>query len=118
MVELPGTARSQMEARYGAPGCGGRSLVVGGQTYTLAEVMLRLGIAFDGCRTIDGLTLGPARFVIRYYDPEDERIVAHEFDAEFRYLAEMRVHIVEWLGEDALRAGAVAEEIFAPWTSP
>ncbi|MGH7321912.1 MAG: hypothetical protein ACRELA_20130 [Candidatus Rokuibacteriota bacterium] len=106
-----------MEARFGAPGSGGRRLTVAGQTYTLAELMARLGVAFDGCRAIDGLELGPAHFVVRYYDPEEQRIVAYEFDGEFRYLAETRVHIAEWVGEDRLAPGGVPEEVFAPWTS-
>ncbi len=106
-----------MEARYGPPGSGSRGLVIGGQTYTLPEVMTRLGLAFEGCRTIDGLTRDPTCFVVRYYDPEDQRIVACEFDGEFRYLAEMRVPIVEWVGEGDLTPGTVPEEIVARWTS-
>jgi hypothetical protein len=27
--------------------------------------------------------------------------VAHEFDAEFRFLAEHRAHVAQWIGEDA-----------------
>jgi hypothetical protein len=94
-------SRALMEARFGRPGSGARRLTIAGQVYTLAEAMARLGIGFDGCRTIDGVTLGPAHFAVRYYDPEEQRLVAYEFDAEFRYLGELRVHVAEWIGEDA-----------------
>jgi hypothetical protein len=99
-------SRALMEARFGRPGSGARRLTVAGQVYTLAEAMTRLGIAFDGCRTIDGFALGPARFALRYYDPEEQRLVAYEFDAEFRYLGELRVHVAEWIGEDAFQEAA------------
>ena len=44
------------------------------------------------------------------YDAEEQRIVAYEFDAGFRYLAETRVHVAEWIGDEALQEG------FAAWT--
>ena len=110
-----------MDRRFGPLGCGVRHLVVGDRGYTLREVMVRLDLAFEGCRTIDGFHMGPTHFAIRYYDPEDQRIVAYEFDREFRYLAEMRVHIAEWIGEEALAPGHVwppgAMEDDFPWTS-
>jgi hypothetical protein len=96
-----GRSRVLMEARFGRPGSGARRLTIAGEDCTLAEAMARLGIGFDGCRTIDGFALGPAHFALRYYDPEEQRLVAYEFDAEFRYLGELRVHVAEWLGEDA-----------------
>jgi hypothetical protein len=98
-------SRALMEARFGRPGSGARRLTVAGRLYTLAEAMTRLGIAFEGCRTIDGFSLGPTRFALRYYDPEEQRLVAYEFDSEFRFVGELRVHIAEWIGEDALQEG-------------
>ena len=110
-----------MDRRFGAPGAGVRHLVVGDRRYTLREVMARLDLAFEGCRTIDGFHLGPGHFAVRYYDPDEQRIVAYEFDAEFRYLAETRVHIAEWIGDEALAPGGVwppgATEDDPPWTS-
>src|SRR5229473_1417303 len=46
------------------------------------------------------LEVSIGRFVVRYYDGEDQRIVAHEFDAGFRFLGEIRAHVAEWIGED------------------
>jgi hypothetical protein len=94
-------SRALMDARFGRPGSGARRLTIAGHVYTLAEAMTRLGIGFDGCRTIDGFTLGPGHFALRYYDPEEQRLVAYEFDVEFRYLGELRVHVAEWIGDDA-----------------
>ena len=62
--------------------------------------MERLGLAADGCRSIDARQLEADRFVIRFLDAEEQRIVAYEFDHGFRYLAETRVHVAEWIGEE------------------
>lgn len=99
MVEDVGLGRSRMEARFGALGTGRRGLVVGARAYSLAELIETLGLGFEGCRAIDAHELGEGRFAVRYYDPEEQRVVAFEFDAGFRYLSESRVHIAEWVGE-------------------
>ena len=116
MGEPPAGARGRMEARFGPLGRGARRLTVAGHAYTLPEAMRRLGIDFEGCRTIDGFELGPDHFAVRYYDPDEQRIVVHEFDAGFRYLTETRVHVAEWVGDGALAAGDGPEEE-ARWIS-
>lgn len=73
---------------------------MGEQAFTLRELMERLGLAVEGCRSIDARALGADRFVIRFLDAEEQRIVAYEFDGGFRYLAETRVHVAEWIGDD------------------
>ena len=60
-----------------------------------------MGLDFDDTRVIDVLTLLEGRYAIRYYDAQDQRVVAQEFDANFRLLRETRAHIAEWLGEEA-----------------
>lgn len=75
---------------------------MGEQAFTLRELMERLGLAVEGCRSIDARALGADRFVIRFLDAEEQRIVAYEFDGRFRYLAETRVHVAEWIGDDGL----------------
>jgi hypothetical protein len=99
-----------MEARFGRLGSGGRRLAVGGADYAVPELMARLGIAFEGCRSIDGLALGPDRYAVRFLDGDEQQIVAYEFDSEFRYLTETRVHVAEWIGDAAL------EEALSRWT--
>lgn len=95
-----GGRRAVFEARFGALGTGSRRLTVGDQAFTLAELMERLGLAAEGCRSIDARQLGADRFVIRFLDAEEQRVVAYEFDSRFRYLAETRIHVAEWIGDD------------------
>jgi hypothetical protein len=107
-----------MEARFGPPGAGRRELRIGRTVYGLAEAMVRLGIDFEGCRTIDGFELGHGHFAVRYYDPDERRVVVYEFDDRFRYLGETRVDIAEWAewtGEDALALDGPAGS-GPPWT--
>ncbi len=106
-----------METRFGPLGSGRRGLTVDGRAYTLGELLTVLGIGFEGCRSIDAFELGPTHFAVRFYDPEEQRVVAYEFDAEFRYLRETRVHVAEWVGDEALGPGAVPDALFEPWTS-
>lgn len=112
-----GAARWRFEARFGLLGQGARQLTIAGRRYELAEVMTRLGIGFEGCRPLDGFALGPTHFAVRYYDADEQWVVAYEFDGEFRYLAETRVHVAEWVGEDALALGFTSEELDGRWTS-
>jgi hypothetical protein len=99
MAELRG--RALMESRYGPLGSGGQSIAVQGTEYSLAELLLRLGLDFGDSRPIDALALPDGHYVVRYFDAEDQRAVAHEFDVEFRFLGETRAHIAEWIGEEA-----------------
>jgi hypothetical protein len=82
-------------------GCGEQGLTIGGTSYKLKELMSQMGLDFDDTRVIDVLTLLEGRYVIRYYDAQDQRVVAQEFDTNFRLLCETRAHIAEWLGEEA-----------------
>jgi hypothetical protein len=44
--------------------------------------------------------LATDRFVFRYYDGQDQRVVAVEFDASFRPISEIRALFPEWLGDE------------------
>jgi hypothetical protein len=90
-----------MESRYGPLGSGEQALTIGSVNYELAELMSQMGLNFDDSRTIDVLTLAEGHFVIRYYDAQDQRVVAQEFDTNFHLLLETRAHSAEWLGEEA-----------------
>ena len=37
--------------------------------------------------------------MLRYIDGQDQRVVAAEFDDDFRLLSEMRASITEWEGD-------------------
>ncbi len=98
MAELRG--RALIESRYGPLWSGRRTVTVDGTEYDIAALTFHLGLNFEDARTIDVLEVSVGRFVVRYYDGEDQRIVAHEFDASFRFLGEIRAHVAEWIGED------------------
>lgn len=93
--------RELIESRFGPLGCGSQSLTIGGVRYTLVELMSQMGINFDDSRPIDVLTLSDGHYAIRYFDAQDQRVVAQEFDANFHLLGETRAHSAEWLDEDA-----------------
>jgi hypothetical protein len=93
--------RDVIEKRYGALGSGVQSLEIGGTTYSLPQLLLQIGAAFDDSKPIDALALGEGRYVLRYIDGQDLRMVAAEFDADFRSLGETRANITEWEGDDA-----------------
>ncbi len=75
-------------------------MTVAGADYDLAALMFHMGLNFEDSRAMDVLEVSVGRYVVRYYDGEDQRIVAHEFDDTFRFLGEIRAHIAEWIGED------------------
>ena len=98
MTELHG--RALMEARFGALGTGAQRVTIAGNDYDLRTLLAHLGVEFDDAKPIDALEL-PDRFVVRYLDAQDQRVVALEFDASFRSLGETRAHIAEWEGNQA-----------------
>jgi hypothetical protein len=91
--------REEFERRYGQLGSGALSLVIGGVTHELAEVMHRIGFGFEGLKIIDAPPVEAGRYAIRFYDGEERRIVCLEFGADLILLEEHGVHIAEWLGD-------------------
>ena len=59
-----------------------------------------MALNFDDSRAIDALSLPDGRYVFRYYDGQDQRVVALEFDADFRNLGEVRAQFPEWIGDE------------------
>ncbi len=90
-----------MESRFGALGCGQQSLLLRGTPVAIGELLERMGLLFDDAKPVDVQTLAPGHHVVRYFDAQDQRMVAQEFDDDLRLLGEMRAHIAEWIGEDA-----------------
>jgi hypothetical protein len=68
--------------------------------YSVSDLLVHLGLNFDDSRAIDALTLPDGRYVFRYYDGQDQRVVAVEFDADFRSLSEVRAQFPEWIGDE------------------
>ncbi len=93
--------RVLIESRYGPLGSGGQNLTIHDVEYMLVDLMSQLGLDFHDSRAIDVLALPEGHYVIRYYDAQDQRVVAQEFDQNFHLLRETRAHSAEWLGEEA-----------------
>ncbi len=90
-----------MESRYGPLGSGEQALTIEGVSYTVAELMARMGLHFDDRWAIDALALSGGNYAIRYFHAQNQRVVAQEFDADFHFHGETRAHIAEWEGEKA-----------------
>src|SRR5271157_713946 len=93
--------RDVIEGRFGLLGSGAQSLAIRGVIYSLSQLLSQIGAEFDDSKPIDALTLAERRYVLRYIDGQDQRVVACEFDAHFRLLSETRANITEWEGEDS-----------------
>ncbi len=91
--------RDAIEHRFGPLGSGAQNLVIRGVTYSLSELLSQIGAEFDDCKPIDALALPEGRYVLRYIDGQDLRVVATEFDADFRVLVETRARIPDWEGD-------------------
>ena len=98
MTTPPG--RDVIEKRFGPLGTGVQRLAVRGVTYSLSELLAQIGAEFDDSQPIDALMLSEERYVLRYIDGQDQRVVASEFAADFRLLGETRASITEWEGDD------------------
>jgi len=98
MSGLKGTAL--IESRYGPLGSGGQTLTIKGIVYSVSDLLVTMGLNFDDSRPIDAMALTDGRYVFRYYDGQDQRVVALEFDADFRPLGEVRAQYPEWVGDE------------------
>lgn len=92
--------RERIESRYGPLGCGAQSVTINSVAYSIGELLVRMGLNFDDSRPIDVMPLRRNRYVFRYYDGQDQRVVAVEFDAKLRNLGEIRAHFPDWNGDD------------------
>ncbi len=90
--------RDAIEHRCGPLGSGAQSLAIRGVQYSLAQLLSQIGAEFDDSKPIDALALAGGHYVLRYLDGQDQRVVAAEFDDDFRLLSEVRASITEWEG--------------------
>jgi S-adenosylmethionine:diacylglycerol 3-amino-3-carboxypropyl transferase len=108
--------RALIESRFGRLGKGRKIVTIGDAEYDMPALLARMDLAVEDIRAIDIVQLNINHFALRYYDLYDQRVVAHEFDASFRFLNETRGHVAEWIGEDAyydeMKGLSSAEEIF------
>jgi hypothetical protein len=98
MAGLKGAAL--IESRYGPLGSGGQTLTIKDAVYSVSDLLVHMGLNFDDSRAIDALALPDGRYVFRYYDGQDQRVVALEFDADFHSLGEVRAQFPEFIGDE------------------
>lgn len=91
---------ASIESRYGPLGSGGQTLTIQDVVYTASELLALMALNFDDSRAIDALALPGGRYVLRYHDGQDQRVVALEFDADFRCLGEVRARFPDTDGEE------------------
>ena len=91
--------RDVIERRFGPLGTGAQSLAIRGVKYSISQLLSQIGAEFDDSKPIDALALAGGHYVLRYIDGQDQRVVAAEFDDDFRLLSEMRASITEWEGD-------------------
>ena len=103
-----------MEGRFGPLGKGRQELLINEAEYDLETMAARLGLNFEDARLIDAVCVKQDHYVIRYYDGQDQRIVAHEFNNDFVFLQETRAHVAEWIGEEAYYASFRGVEFRCP----
>ncbi|MGA2234919.1 MAG: hypothetical protein ABSG23_05550 [Terriglobales bacterium] len=96
--------RYVIERRFGPLGSGAQSLAIREVTYSLSQLLSQIGAEFDDSKPIDALTLSEGHYVLRYIDGQDQRVVAAEFDDDFRLLSEMRASLSEWEGDGSTPA--------------
>ena len=94
----PPPDRALIERRFGPLGSGAQSLAIRGVKYSLAQLLSQIGAEFDDSKPIDALALADGHYALRYIDGQDQRVVAAEFDADFRLLGELRANLSEWEG--------------------
>jgi hypothetical protein len=93
--------RELMESRYGSLGCGQKRVTIAGVEWEVGELLQRMGLLFDDAQPIDVQQLAPGQYVARYFEAQNQWVVAQEFDEELRLLRELRAHIAEWVGDEA-----------------
>ncbi|HEV8523023.1 MAG TPA: hypothetical protein VGQ71_00875 [Terriglobales bacterium] len=89
-----------IESRFGKLGSGLKEILIGDGEYDLDSLLARMDLAVDDTWPIDVQAV-ESHYCVRYYDGQDQRIVACEFDAQFRFIAEHRGHIAQWIGDEA-----------------
>jgi hypothetical protein len=98
MPELHG--RALIESRFGRLGKGLDLIVIHDAEYDLDTLLARMDLKLEDTWAIDAVIVSDNLYCVRYYDGQDQRIVAHEFDGDFRFVRETRGHIAEWIGDE------------------
>jgi hypothetical protein len=93
-------ARRTIEERYGQIGTGGKVLFLQGVPMGLAKIARKLALLHDDLVPIDAGTLPNERRWIRFYEGEQRKVIALEFDEEYNILGEAGADIMDWIGDE------------------
>ncbi len=104
-------ARRTIEERYGLIGTGAKVLFLRGVPTALPRIARALALDFSDLVPIDAGTLSDGRRWIRFYDGEQRKVVAIEFDDEYNVVGENGADIMDWLGDEYFR---IHWRIFCP----
>jgi hypothetical protein len=104
-------ARRTIEERYGPIGTGGKVLFLGGVPMGLGKIARKLALLYDDLIPIDAGTLPGARHWIRFYEGEQRKVIALEFDGEFNILGENGADILDWIGDEYFK---IRWRVFCP----
>jgi acetoin utilization deacetylase AcuC-like enzyme len=94
-------SKEWVEMTFGPLGAGEQEVQVGSERLTARGVLEQLGLSYEDIDPIDLVTVeADRRWVVRFFDAEDRRVVVVEFGPEFSIASETRVHVKEWMGAD------------------
>jgi hypothetical protein len=96
-------ARREIEERYGKIGDGRKILFVNGAPVALPTLARRLALQYTDLVPIDAGELPDGTYWLRFYDNEQRKVVAVEFDREYAFTGERGADIMDWLGDDYFR---------------
>lgn len=114
--EAPAKAptREWVEMTFGPLGAGKQEVTVGSASVTPRQALDHLGLSYEDIDPIDLVPVEEGkRWVLRYFDPEDRRVVVMEFGPEFSIVSETRVHVKEWMGAAYYDFGW---DVACPWS--
>jgi hypothetical protein len=104
-------ARRTIEERYGPIGTGGKVLFLQGVPMGLRKITRKLALLYDDLVPIDAGTLPSDRHWIRFYEGEQRKVIAIEFDGEFNIVGENGADIMAWLGDEYFK---IRWRVFCP----
>ena len=96
-------ARREIEERYGKIGEGRKILFVNGAPVALNALSRRLALQYTDLVPIDAGELPDGTYWLRFYDNEQRKVMAVEFDREYAFTGERGADIMDWLGDDYFR---------------
>ncbi|HZW37312.1 MAG: hypothetical protein ACM319_08560 [Deltaproteobacteria bacterium] len=103
--------RRTIEERYGPIGSGGKVLFIAGMPMGLKKISRKLALLYEDLIPIDAGTLPSGRNWIRYYEGEQRKVIALEFDGEFNIVGENGADIMDWIGDEYFK---IRWRVFCP----